>query len=102
MADLPSLTNRSGNFIPALDQARSSSNTSSDLSSTTRTNSGLVPRFMNRGTKPEFVLVVEDRSDDVLLLERAWSRAGMKLPLRFVNDGKSAIDFLQSQGGNGQ
>jgi CheY-like chemotaxis protein len=57
---------------------------------------------MNRGTKPEFVLVVEDRSDDVLLLERAWSRAGMKLPLRFVNDGKSAIDFLQSQGGNGQ
>jgi len=53
---------------------------------------------MNRGTNPEFVLVVEDRYDDVLLLERAWSKAGMKLPLRFLHDGKSAIDFLQAQG----
>ncbi len=58
---------------------------------------------MNRRNHSEFILVVEDRNDDVLLLQRAWSKAGMKLPLHIVQDGQSAIDFLQGLGtSNGQ
>jgi CheY-like chemotaxis protein len=40
-------------------------------------------------------LVVEDSLDDAVLLERAFLRAGLVAPLRFVRDGQQAIEYLE-------
>jgi len=41
------------------------------------------------------ILVAEDNPDDVSLLQRAFSRAGVEIPIHFVEDGQEAIDYLQ-------
>ena len=43
------------------------------------------------------VLVAEDDDIDAFLLERAFSRVGMKVPLKFVRDGQEAVDYLAAQ-----
>jgi CheY-like chemotaxis protein len=40
------------------------------------------------------ILLAEDDQTDVELLRRAFSDAGMKNPVRVVNDGQAAIDYL--------
>jgi len=40
------------------------------------------------------VLVVEDSPNDVLLLQRAFSKGGPEVPLHFVRDGREALDYL--------
>ena len=40
------------------------------------------------------VLLAEDDETDVLLLQRALNEAGVSNPLRVVNDGQEAIDYL--------
>jgi CheY-like chemotaxis protein len=50
---------------------------------------------------PVNILVAEDDCDDVLLLRRAFKRAGISANLFFVSDGQEAIEFLQRAGPNG-
>jgi CheY-like chemotaxis protein len=44
------------------------------------------------------ILLVEDNPDDVLFLERAFAAARIAAPLRVVNDGAGAIDYLVGEG----
>jgi len=46
----------------------------------------------------EYILLVEDDANDVLLIQRAFQKAGMPQLLKIVRDGDQAIDYL---GGNG-
>ena len=41
------------------------------------------------------VLVVEDNPDDVVLLQRAFSKAGADVRLDFVRDGQEALNYLK-------
>lgn len=43
------------------------------------------------------VLVAEDDEIDAFLLERAFSKAGLKVPLKFVRDGQEAVDYLAAE-----
>ena len=47
---------------------------------------------------PVNILVAEDDCDDVLLLRRAFKRAGISANLFFVGDGQEAIEFLKGTG----
>jgi len=42
--------------------------------------------------------VVEDDSNDVVLLQRAFQKAGLRDALRIVRDGEQAIHYLSGQG----
>ena len=44
------------------------------------------------------ILLVEDNYDDVLLIQRAFRKAKIKLPLTIVSDGDEAILYLQGKG----
>lgn len=44
------------------------------------------------------VLLVEDKSDDVLLIRRAWGKAGIANPLQAVTDGDQAVAYLAGEG----
>jgi CheY-like chemotaxis protein len=46
----------------------------------------------------EFILVVDDNEDDVLLIERAFNKAGMRERVRVVRDGEQAINYLRGRG----
>jgi DNA-binding response OmpR family regulator len=43
------------------------------------------------------VLVVEDDSDALLLLQRALSKARLKAPVRIVQDGDQAVEYLSGR-----
>lgn len=43
------------------------------------------------------ILLVEDREDDVLLIRKAFARAGLRNPLYVVNDGEQAIAYLMGE-----
>lgn len=45
----------------------------------------------------KFILLVEDDANDVLLLERAFEKAGLQKALRVVRDGDQAIKYLNGQ-----
>jgi len=40
------------------------------------------------------ILVVEDKQHDILLAQRAFARAKVKVPLHVVNDGDAAVQYL--------
>jgi CheY-like chemotaxis protein len=42
------------------------------------------------------ILVADDDADDVFLLQRAFSKAGIKANLQFARDGEEAILYLRS------
>ncbi|MDB6111582.1 MAG: CheY-like response regulator receiver domain protein [Pedosphaera sp.] len=44
------------------------------------------------------VLMVEDNTDDVLLLKKALTRQGANNPVQVVNDGAEGIRYLQAEG----
>jgi CheY-like chemotaxis protein len=44
------------------------------------------------------ILIVDDSSDDVMLLKRAFARAGVANPLITVSSGQQAIQYLSGQG----
>jgi CheY-like chemotaxis protein len=49
--------------------------------------------------EPNFpILLVEDDPNDVWLVKHAFQSAGISNPLRIVNDGQEAVDYLQGQG----
>ena len=47
---------------------------------------------------PSTVLYVEDDSNDVLLMRRAWAKAGIRERLQTVSDGEEAIQYLSGRG----
>ena len=44
------------------------------------------------------ILLAEDDSNDVLLLERAFEKAGLRDSLKIVNDGEQTINYLSGKG----
>jgi CheY-like chemotaxis protein len=46
----------------------------------------------------DLILIVEDREDDVLLLQRAFRKASLKNPVQFVRTGEEAIAYLSGEG----
>ncbi len=48
--------------------------------------------------KNETILLVEDDPNDVLLIERAFQKAGFAQSLKMVRDGDEAIDYLRGTG----
>jgi len=48
-------------------------------------------KFMN----PSAVVLVEDRTDDVMLILRTFERAGISNPLQVVKSGEEALQYLQ-------
>ena len=44
------------------------------------------------------ILLAEDDPNDVLLLERAFQKAGLRNSLKIVPDGEQAIDYLSGRG----
>jgi CheY-like chemotaxis protein len=42
----------------------------------------------------EYILLVEDDPNDVLLIQRAFQKAGLRDCLKVVRDGEQAIDYL--------
>ena len=44
------------------------------------------------------ILHVEDEEDDVLFIQQAFKKAGITNPLKAVEDGQSAIDYLAGTG----
>src|SRR6476619_3845672 len=49
-------------------------------------------------TNERFILIAEDDANDVLLLERAFEKAGLRHSLRIVRDGEQAIQYFSGQG----
>jgi CheY-like chemotaxis protein len=43
------------------------------------------------------ILVVEDREDDILLINKAFERAALQNPLQFVRSGEEAINYLAGE-----
>jgi CheY-like chemotaxis protein len=48
--------------------------------------------------KNEIILLVEDDENDVLLLKRAFTRAGLKDNVRVVRNGQDAMNYLGGHG----
>ena len=46
----------------------------------------------------QFILLAEDDPNDVLLIERAFQKAGMGQLLKIVRDGEEAIAYLSGEG----
>jgi len=44
------------------------------------------------------ILLVEDRQDDVALIERAFTNAGVRNPFFVVRDGEEALAYLHGTG----
>lgn len=47
---------------------------------------------------PETILMVEDDSNDVLLVRRAFRKAGINTKINIVSDGEEAINYLTRKG----
>ena len=47
----------------------------------------------------ETILLVEDNPDDVLLIKRAFKKAGLPHALRVASHGEDAVDYLAGDGG---
>ena len=45
------------------------------------------------------ILVAEDDPNDAFLLKRAFAREGVKVSLRFAQDGQEAVDYLTGENG---
>jgi CheY-like chemotaxis protein len=48
--------------------------------------------------KHELILLAEDDANDVLLIQRAFRKAGLHETLRVVRDGAQAIEYLDGRG----
>jgi len=49
-------------------------------------------------TNEKFILLAEDEDNDVLLLERAFQKAGLQHSLKIVRDGEQVIEYLSGRG----
>ncbi|HXU74951.1 MAG TPA: response regulator [Methylomirabilota bacterium] len=55
-----------------------------------------IPPCSQRMRAKKTVLIAEDDADDVFLLQRAFSKAGINANLQFASDGEEAIRYLLS------
>jgi len=46
----------------------------------------------------QFILLAEDDSNDVLLIQRAFAKAGLRDVLKVVRDGEQALEYLSGRG----
>ena len=46
----------------------------------------------------QFILLAEDDPNDVLLIQRAFQKAGLRDALKVVRDGEQAIEYLDGRG----
>jgi CheY-like chemotaxis protein len=46
------------------------------------------------------ILIAEDDENDRFLIQRAFTKAGINVPISFVIDGQEAIDYIQSRQGS--
>jgi len=46
----------------------------------------------------QYILLAEDDPNDVLLIQRAFQKAGLQTVLKVVRDGEQAIDYLSGRG----
>ena len=44
------------------------------------------------------ILVVEDRDEDLFMLQRAFSQLGFDTPVQYLRDGEEAIAYLRGEG----
>jgi len=44
------------------------------------------------------ILLVEDNEDDVFIMQKAIKRAGIANPVRVVEDGQKALDYVEGRG----
>ncbi len=44
------------------------------------------------------IMVVDDDSNDLILIQRAFRKIGVKYPIHLVNGGREAIDYLTGKG----
>ncbi|HEY9902455.1 MAG TPA: response regulator [Candidatus Sericytochromatia bacterium] len=51
---------------------------------------------MNR--EHDIILLVEDNPQDVLLIQRAFRKANLTIPLQVVKDGEAAVQYLSGEG----
>src|SRR5262249_10461859 len=54
------------------------------------------PSFIRRMPGKKTILIVDDDADDIFLLQRAFSKAGINANLQFARDGEEAIRYLQA------
>ena len=47
--------------------------------------------------EPDIILLVEDNPTDVLLIQRAFRKANVNVPLQVVGDGENAVLYLSGQ-----
>src|SRR5689334_4531702 len=50
----------------------------------------------------QFILLAEDDPNDVLLIQRAFQKAGLRNALKVVRDGEQAIEYLSGKGNYSQ
>src|ERR1043166_5469112 len=50
----------------------------------------------------QFILLAEDDPNDVLLIQRAFQKAGLRNALKVVRDGEQAIEYLSGTGNYSQ
>jgi CheY-like chemotaxis protein len=48
--------------------------------------------------EPDLILIVEDREEDILHIQRAFQRASLTNPIQFARDGEEAIQYLRGTG----
>lgn len=48
--------------------------------------------------QPEVILIIEDEPDAVLLVQQAFTKAGVALSFQSVGDGEAAISYLNGDG----
>lgn len=53
---------------------------------------------MTGSPESAIILLVEDREDDVILIRKAFSKAGLMNPLYIVRDGEEAVAYLAGEG----
>ena len=53
-------------------------------------------RLMRKG--PLVILVADDDENDTLLLERAFKKVGVEMPVRVCRDGAEAMEYLKGEG----
>jgi CheY-like chemotaxis protein len=54
------------------------------------------PSFSQRLSTRKTILIADDDPDDIFLLQRAFSKAGVNANLQFVSDGEEVIRYLRS------
>ncbi|HEX4139968.1 MAG TPA: response regulator [Candidatus Methylacidiphilales bacterium] len=56
------------------------------------------PERVRHSLEGHAVLLVEDNEDDVFIMQRAFRKVNITVPLRTVKDGEEALNYLEGRG----